>query len=115
MYVITDFVKKRVKENYVRLNNDICRQGPLHVAHHLFEGGFITIQEVKYAANHFHDDSEKATRLANVFFNQDLSRHVKGILTAFEKAEVEIVMEISGTSYCVAYVEAISSVLTIIS
>ncbi len=92
-------MKRRVKENYVRVLDDICRLNLQHVASHLFQRSVISKYDLDYAANLYHDDRVKAQRLINVFFHQNLSPPLKVILLAFEEAGVETLIEIAGIFY----------------
>ncbi len=90
------FIYRRARESYSRLTSDICRLNPHHVAVYLFQNNLIGIEELNYSANVYHQDSVKATRLANVILAPNLSRRFRAVLTAFEEAEVDTVTEIAG-------------------
>ncbi len=93
---VVEFIYRRAKDNYVRLTSDIRRLNPHHVAVYLFQNNLIGMEELNYSANLYREDSVKATRLANVIFTCDLSRHFRAVLTAFEEAGVETVTDIAG-------------------
>ncbi len=89
------FIYRRARENNARLTSEISLI-PLRVAVYLFQNNLIGIDQYNYARNNYQEESDKATRLANVIFTCDLSRHFRAVLTAFEEAGVETMTEIAG-------------------